>query len=83
MGRLLYMLLALASVVFLGSECLQTRDHSLLSHTSPPTTPESRLFDPASTRMRPSSNFVPYVKHLRTDHIENTVPLLHAYPFQR
>jgi hypothetical protein len=29
---LLYMLLALASVVFLGFECLGTRDHILLSH---------------------------------------------------
>jgi hypothetical protein len=29
---LLYMLLALASAVFLGSETLGTRDHILLSH---------------------------------------------------
>jgi hypothetical protein len=54
---LLYMLLVLASTVFLGSESLGTRDRILLSDlrlpfSSPPTTPmvTVEVFDPASTR---------------------------------
>jgi hypothetical protein len=54
---LLYMLLALASIVFLESESLGTRDHILLSQicdflfSSPPTTRRVmvEVFEPAST----------------------------------
>jgi hypothetical protein len=56
--RLLYMLLPLASVVFIGSQSLGTRNHVLLSHlrlpfSSPPTTSRvtMEVFDPASTRV--------------------------------
>jgi hypothetical protein len=55
---LLYMLLALASTVFLGAESLGSRDHILLSVSRLPfsSTPTTRMvtvevFDPASTRM--------------------------------
>jgi hypothetical protein len=59
-GRLLYMLLALASAVFLGSESLGTRDHIFtvsdlrLPFSSPPMTRRVtvEVFDPASTRDR-------------------------------
>jgi hypothetical protein len=58
---LLYMLLTLVSVVFLGSESLGTRDHILLSvlrlpFSSPPTTRRVtvEVFDPASTRGVPT-----------------------------
>jgi hypothetical protein len=57
-GCLLYMLVALASAVILGSESLGTRDHILLSDlrlpfSSPPTSRRVtvEVFQPASTRV--------------------------------
>jgi hypothetical protein len=71
----LYMLLALASAVILGSESLGTRDHILLSDlrlpiSSPPTTRRvtMEVFDPASRRSLGSSLY-----NLGEDQTENTV----------
>jgi hypothetical protein len=88
------MLLALASVVFLGYESLGTRDHILLSDlrlpfSSPPTTRKVavEVFDHASTRvtavLRDSFNFNSAglgssLRSLGSDPIDNTVYIVTA-----
>jgi hypothetical protein len=68
MGLLLYMLLALASAVFLGAESLGTLDHILLSQiwlpfSSPLTTHRVtvEVFNPASTLVKQFSQSQSYI----------------------
>jgi hypothetical protein len=77
----LQLLLALASSVILGSESRDTRDHILLSQNRDFLSSPSRtrrvmveVFDPASTRVRPSvpSNWFPYIDAARTSVTENS-----------
>jgi hypothetical protein len=72
---LLYMLLALASSVFLGSRSLGTRDHILLSQSWD--FPFHRLLRLAGSRWRSRVCYSRYsLCSLRTDHAQETRPLL-------
>jgi hypothetical protein len=68
------MLLALASVVFLGSESLSTCDHILLSQIWD--FPFRRLLRLAGSRWRYSTPTRVVLHSLRADRTENPVPLL-------
>jgi hypothetical protein len=68
---LLYMLLALANAVFLGSESIETRDHILLSQIWYFLFIDSYDLQGHGGGIQPlSTDFVPCLEHLVTDHVE-------------
>jgi hypothetical protein len=74
-GLSFFMLLALASVVFLGSESLSTRDHILLSQIRD--FPFRRLLRLAGSQWRystpPPQASILVIYSIRTDGVENTI----------